>query len=155
MKGGNSGNIISNLGKNNILKTTFDTLMEEGQKAFEAYRVDFKELFLTHCKVMRQGTILWDTTPIIFNKPEVIPEVQPDPSPSHNDIQSMINSTLERQGKSTDEMLPRLIEERDGKKLDTTNVNPSSSTCVVTFTQTSPHTSAASAGGASMPNPLA
>jgi hypothetical protein len=29
----------------------------------------------------------------------------------------MINSTLERQAKSTDEQLCRLIEERDGKKL--------------------------------------
>jgi hypothetical protein len=48
----------------------------------------------------------------------------------------MINSTLERQTKSIDERLSRLIEERDGKKLDATNDNPSSSTCVVSFTQT-------------------
>jgi hypothetical protein len=64
----------------------------------------------------------------------------------------MINSTLERQAKSTDELLRRLVEERDGKKLDTTSVNPSS-TCAVSFTQTNPHTSGASAGGTSIPNP--
>jgi hypothetical protein len=64
----------------------------------------------------------------------------------------MINFALERQAKSIDELLHRLVEERDGKKLDTTSVNPSSSTCVVCFTQTNPHTSGASAGGTSMPN---
>jgi hypothetical protein len=52
---------------------------------------------------------------IVFNKPKVIPEVRPDPSPSHNDIQSMFNSALERQAKNMDELLCRLIEERDGK----------------------------------------
>jgi hypothetical protein len=31
----------------------------------------------------------------------------------------MINSALERQAKSTDELLRRLIEEQDNKKLDT------------------------------------
>jgi hypothetical protein len=67
----------------------------------------------------------------------------------------MINSALERQAKSTNELLCRLIEERDGKKFDATSVNPSSSTCVVSFTQTNPHTSGASAGGTSMPNPSA
>jgi hypothetical protein len=36
-----------------------------------------------------------DTTPIIFTKPEVIPEVWPNPSPSLNDVQNMINSALE------------------------------------------------------------
>jgi hypothetical protein len=84
------------LNKNNILKPTFDTLAEEGRKAFEAYRTDLKELFLSHCEVTWQGTVLLNTTPIIFNKPEVIPEVRPDPSPSRNDIQAMINSVLER-----------------------------------------------------------
>jgi hypothetical protein len=67
----------------------------------------------------------------------------------------MINSTLERQAKSTDELLCRLVEERDGKKLDTTSVIPSSSTCIVSFTQTNSHTSGASVGGTSMPNPSA
>jgi hypothetical protein len=37
--------------------------------------------------------------------------------PSRNDIQSMINSALERQAKSTDELLRRLLEEWDGKIL--------------------------------------
>jgi hypothetical protein len=54
---------------------------------------------------------------IIFHKPEVISEVRPDPSPSHNDIQSMINSVLERQAKSTNKLLSRLIKGRDGKNL--------------------------------------
>jgi hypothetical protein len=64
----------------------------------------------------------------------------------------MINSVLEMQAKSIDELLCRLIKERDGKKLDTTSVNPSSSTCTVSFTQTNPHTSDASVSGTSMPN---
>jgi hypothetical protein len=48
-----------------------------------------------------------------------------------------------------------LIEERDGKKLDATSANPSSSTCAINFTQTNPHTSGALAGGTLMSNPLA
>jgi hypothetical protein len=111
MKGGNSGHNGSNLNKGNILKPTFDTLTEEGRKAFKAYLANLKELFLSRCEVTRQGTVLRDTTLIAFDKPEVTPEVRPDPSPSHNDNQSMINSTLERQAKSTDELLRRLIEE--------------------------------------------
>jgi hypothetical protein len=107
MKGGNSGHNGSNLNKGNILKPTFDTLTEEGRKAFKAYLANLKELFLSRCEVTRQGTVLRDTTLIAFDKPEV----RPDLSPSHNDNQSMINSTLERQAKSTDELLRRLIEE--------------------------------------------
>jgi hypothetical protein len=57
----------------------------------------------------------------------------------------MINSMLERLAKSIIELLRRLVEEWDGKKLDTTSVNPSSSICTVSFTQTNPHTSGASA----------
>jgi hypothetical protein len=155
MKGGNSGNNGSDLNKSNILNPTFDTLTEEGRKAFKAYLTDLREHLLSHREVMRQGTVLWDTTLIIFNKPEVTPEVQPDPSPSRNDNQSMINTALERQAKSTDELLCRLIKERDGKKLDATSVNPSSSTCAISFTQTNPHSSGATTGGTSMPNPLA
>jgi hypothetical protein len=45
----------------------------------------------------------------------------------------MINSALEMQAKSIDELLHRLIEERYGKKLDATSANPSS-TYVVSFT---------------------
>jgi hypothetical protein len=75
MKSGNSGNNRSNLDKGNILKFTFHTLMEESRQAFEAYIVDLRELFLSRCEVTRRGTILRDTTPIVFNQPEVIPEV--------------------------------------------------------------------------------
>jgi hypothetical protein len=90
---------------------------------------------------------------IIFNRPEVIPEVRPNLSLSHNDVQLMINSALERQAKSTDELMCRLIEERDENKLDASSANHSSSTCAVSFTQTNPHASGPSAGGTSMPNP--
>jgi hypothetical protein len=67
----------------------------------------------------------------------------------------MLNSALERQVKSTDELLRRLIEEGDGNKLDATSANPSSSTCAISFTQTNLHTSGPSVGGTSMPNPSA
>jgi hypothetical protein len=92
-----------------------------------------------------------------IDNPEVTPEVQPDPSSSRNDIQSMINSTLERHAKSTDELLRRLIEVWDGKKLDYTGVNhsSSSSSCSISFTQTSPHKSGTSMGGTTMLNPSA
>jgi hypothetical protein len=155
MKGRNSGTNRSDLNKNNILKPTFDTLTEEGHKAFEAYCANLEELFLSRCEVTRQGTVLRDTTSIVFMKPEVIPEIRPDPSPSCNDIQSMINSALERQAKSTDELLRRLIEEWDGKKLDSTGVIHSSSSCAVSFTQTNPHTSGTKMGNTTMPNPSA
>jgi hypothetical protein len=155
MKGGNSGNNRSDLDKSNILKPTFDTLMEDGHKAFEAEHTNLEELFLSHYEVMQHGTILKDTTLIVFHKRKVIREVQPNLSPSHNDIQSMINSTFERQAKSIDELLRRLVEEWDGKKLDPASVKPSSSTCTVSFAQTNPHTSGASAGDTSMPNPSA
>jgi hypothetical protein len=82
MKGGNSGNNGSDLDKGNILKPTFDTLMEEGRQMFEAYIIDLRELFLSRGEVTWQGTVLQDTTPIVFS----MPEVRPDPSPSHNDI---------------------------------------------------------------------
>jgi hypothetical protein len=75
MKDGNSGNNKSNLNKNNILKPTFDTLTKEGRKTLEAYHANFEELFLLRCEVMRHGSLLRDTTPIVFNKPEVTPEV--------------------------------------------------------------------------------
>jgi hypothetical protein len=82
-------------------------------------------------------------------------EVQPNLSSSLNVAQNMINSALERQVKSTDELLRRLIEEWDRKRLDTTSANPSSSTCAVNFTQTNPYTSGPSVSGTSMPNPSA
>jgi hypothetical protein len=130
-------------------------LTEEGRKVFEAYRANLEELFLSRGEVMWQGSFLKDTTPIVFTKHEVTPEVRPNPSPSLNDVQNMINSALERQAKSTNELLRRLIEEWDRKKLDTTSVNPSSSTWAVSFTQTNPHTSGPSVGGTTMPNPTA
>jgi hypothetical protein len=150
MKGANSGTNRSDLDKNNIIKPTFETLMEEGHKAFEAYRANLKELFLLCCEVTRRGTVLKDTTSIIFHKAELIPKVWPGPSPSHDGIQCMIDSVLKRQAKSADKLLCRLIEKRDGEKLDTTSVKPSS--CVVSFTQINPQTSGALADGATMPN---
>jgi hypothetical protein len=149
MKGGNSGNNESDLDKGNILTPTFNTLMKEDRKAFEAYRANLEELFISCCEVTRHRIVLKGTTSTVFNKPEVIP----DPSPSHNDIQVMINSALEMQAKSIDELLRRLIEERDEKKFNATSVNSSSSTCAISFTQTNPYTSGASMGGTSMPNP--
>jgi hypothetical protein len=102
MKGENSGHNESDLNKGNILKPTFDTLTEEGRKAFKAYRTNLEELFLSRCEVTWQGTVLKDTTPIVFAKPVVIPEVRSNPLPFLNDVQNMMNSALERQAKSTD-----------------------------------------------------
>jgi hypothetical protein len=67
----------------------------------------------------------------------------------------MINFTLERQVKSNDELMRRLIEERDEKKLVDSNVNPSSSSYIVNFAQNNPQPSGTSAGGTSQPNPSA
>jgi hypothetical protein len=50
MKGGNSDHNRSNLDKGNILRPTFDTLTEEGGKAFEAYRSNLEELFISRCE---------------------------------------------------------------------------------------------------------
>jgi hypothetical protein len=52
---------------------------------------------------------------IIIRKAKVTPEVPPNPSLSLNDVQSIINSALERQVKSSNELMCRLIEERDGE----------------------------------------
>jgi hypothetical protein len=62
MKGGNSGNNGSDLNKGNILKPTFDTLTYEGHKAFEAYRINLEELFLSRGEVTCQGTVLRHTS---------------------------------------------------------------------------------------------
>jgi hypothetical protein len=85
MKGGNSSHNGFDLDEGNILKLTFDTLTEEGRKAFKVYRTNLEELFLSRCEVTRQGMVLKDTTMIVFTKPEVIPEVH-HTSPSLNDI---------------------------------------------------------------------
>jgi hypothetical protein len=82
MKGGTSSHNRSNRDKGNILKPTFDTLMEEGCKAFEAYHVNLEVIFLLRCEVTRQGTVLKDIMSIVFTKPEV----WPNPSPSLNDV---------------------------------------------------------------------
>jgi hypothetical protein len=126
MKGRNSGNNGSDLDKGNIIKPTFDTLTEEGRKAFEAYYANL----------------------------EVTPEVWPEPSPSRNDMQSMINSALEKQAKSTDGLLRRLIDEWDGIKHNGSNVKYSS-TSTVSFPQINPHTSGPSVGSTSILNPFA
>jgi hypothetical protein len=75
MKGGNSVNNGSDLDKGNILKPTFNTLTEEGRQAFEVDITDLRELFLSCGEVIQQGTVLRDTTPIVFHKLKVIPEV--------------------------------------------------------------------------------
>jgi hypothetical protein len=156
MKGGNSDTNGYDLNKNKILKLTFDTLMKEGHKSFETYHTDLEDLFLSCCEATWQGTDLRDTTPIVFRKPKVMPVVWSDPSPSRNDIQSMINYVLEMQAKNTDELLRRSIEEWDSKKLDATSINPSfSSSFFVSFAQTNPHMSGTLAGGTTMSNPSA
>jgi hypothetical protein len=53
MKGGNSDSNGSDLDKGNIHEPTFDTLMEEGHKAIEAYRANLEELFLLRYEVTR------------------------------------------------------------------------------------------------------
>jgi hypothetical protein len=57
MKGGNSDNNRSDLDKGNILKLTFDTLTEEGHKAFEPYRANPKGIFLSRGEVTRHETL--------------------------------------------------------------------------------------------------
>jgi hypothetical protein len=47
MKGENSDANGSDLDKNNFLKPTFDTLTEDGRKAFETYHADLKSSSLT------------------------------------------------------------------------------------------------------------
>jgi hypothetical protein len=113
------------------------------------------ELFYSRYEVMWQGLILKEIVPIIIRKAEVTPEVRSNPSLSLDDVESMINSVLERQAKCSDELMHRLIEERDRKKLVDFNVNPYSSYCAINFSHTNPQTSGTSVGGATMPNPSA
>jgi hypothetical protein len=63
------------------------------------------------------GLILTDIAPIIIRKAEVTSEVQSNPSLSLSDVQSMINSVLERQARSIDELMCSVIEEQDKKNL--------------------------------------
>jgi hypothetical protein len=67
----------------------------------------------------------------------------------------MVNSALERQVKSNNELMHRVIEDQDEKKLMDSNVHPSSFSCAFNFAQTNPHPSGTSAGTTSQPNPLA
>jgi hypothetical protein len=91
--------------------------------------------------------------PINICKSEVIRVVRFNPSLSLDGVQVMINSALERQVKSSNEMMHRLMEERDGKKLVDSNVHASFSSCAVNFTHTNPQPSGTLAGGTSQPNP--
>jgi hypothetical protein len=93
--------------------------------------------------------------PMIIRKAEVTPEVRSNPSLTLDDVQILINSTLEKQTKSNDELMRRLIEERDRKKLVVSHVHPSSSSCAVNFAQPNPQSSGALMGGTSQPNPSA
>jgi hypothetical protein len=92
-------------------------LTEEDHKALEAYRTEVDELFFLRHEVMRQGLIQKDAALIVIRKAEVTPEVRSNPLLSLDNVQSMINSTLERQAKSIVELMCRLIEERDRKNL--------------------------------------
>jgi hypothetical protein len=66
----------------------------------------------------------------------------------------MFNYMLERQTKSSDGLMHRLIEERNRKKRVDPNVNPpSSSSYVVNFAQTNPQKSGTSTDSTRMPNP--
>jgi hypothetical protein len=108
---------IDYLNKDNIIKPTFDNLTEEDHKALEAYRREVDELLFSCYEATRQGLIQKDTMPIVICKAEVTPKVRSNPSLSINDVQVLINSTLERQAKGNDELMHRLIEEQDGKNL--------------------------------------
>jgi hypothetical protein len=136
-------------GDRNIIKPTLDHLLEEDHKALKAYHKEVYEVFLSHYEVTRQGLVKRDATPITIRKSEVTPEVKNNPSLSLNDVQVMINSALERQAKSSNEMMRRWIEERDVKKFVAPNVNASSSSCGVNFAQTNHQPSGTSAGSTS------
>jgi hypothetical protein len=71
-----------------------------------------------------------------IRKSKVTPEVRSNPSFSLDDVQVMINSVLERQVKSSNELMRKLIVERDRKKLIDSNVHTFSSSCAVNFAQT-------------------
>jgi hypothetical protein len=86
MKKGGSNINGSDLNKNNIIKSTFDTLMEVDHKALKTYRADLDELFYSHYEVMRHGLVLEDIMSIIIRKVEVTPEVRPNPSLSLDDV---------------------------------------------------------------------
>jgi hypothetical protein len=80
----------SDLDKNNIIKPTFDTLMEEDCKALEAYHTEMDELFYSCYEGKWQGLVLMDTSPNIIQKDEVTPEVRPNPLLSLDDVQFLL-----------------------------------------------------------------
>jgi hypothetical protein len=124
-------------------------LSEEDRKALEAYHKEVYEVFLSRYEVTRQGVIKRNATPITICLSEVTPKVKNTPTLSLDDVQIMINFVLERQAKSSNEMMRTLIEERDGKKFIDPNVNVSSSLGGVNFAQTNHQPSGTSVGGTS------
>jgi hypothetical protein len=153
MKKGDPDTNGSNLNKNNIIKPTLDHLSEEDRKMLEAYHKEVDEIFLSCYEVTRQGLVQKDAAPINIHKSEVTPKVRSNTLLSLDDVQVLINSTLERQAKSSNEMMHILIEERDGKKFIDPNVLAgASSSCAINFAQTNPQSSGTSAGGTSQSN---
>jgi hypothetical protein len=129
MKKGGPDINISDVNKNNIIKLTLDHLSEEDHKALEACHKEVDEIFLSHYEVTRQGLVRKDALC------EVTPEVWSNPSLSLNNFQAMIN-----------EMMHRLIEERDEKRSFDSNIHASSSSsCIDNFVQTNPQPSGTSA----------
>jgi hypothetical protein len=134
MKKGDPSTNESDLNKKNIIKPTLDNLSEEDHKVLKAYYKEVDEIFLSRYEVTRQGLIMRDVSPITIFKCEVTPEVKSNPSLTLDDVQVLINFALERQVKSSNGMMHRLIEERDGKKFIDPNVHDFSSSCGVNFT---------------------
>jgi hypothetical protein len=66
--------------------------------ALEAYDKEVDEIL--SCYVVTQGLVQKDVVPINIRKPEVTSEVRFNPLLSLDDIQVMINSTLETMFKS-------------------------------------------------------
>jgi hypothetical protein len=115
-KGGPNPN-RSFLHKDNIIKPSFDTSMEEDRKVLKSYSAEVDEIFFSRYEVTQHGLILKHAVLIVIRKVMVTPEVQSNPSFSLDDVQSMINSALERQAKSSDKLMHRLLEEWMGKNL--------------------------------------
>jgi hypothetical protein len=115
------------LNKSNIIKPTLYNLLEEDRKVLEDYHKEVDEMFLPRYDVTRQGFVKRDDVLVTIRKSEVTPKVKSDPWLSLDDVQVMINSTLERSVKSSNEMMCRLIEERNGKKFVDPNIHASSS----------------------------
>jgi hypothetical protein len=155
MKEGDPNTNRSDLNKNNIIKPTPEHLSEVDCKMLETYHKEVDEIILSCYEVTRQGLIQRDIALIDILKSEVTPELRSNHSFSLDDVQVMNNYALERQVKSINEMMCRLIEVRDGKRSIDPIVHAFSSSCTVNFTQTNPQTSGTAAGGSLQPNPSA